>query len=132
MSSKGAARETENIRLHGIDCTEKGQAYGLRAKRTASELVFGKEVTLQTFGKSKYGRTSADALLPDGTNVNHTLVKNGWCWWYRKYAPGDTVLEGLERESREGRKGLWADPIPISPWEYRTSPCVMIERGTAC
>ena len=25
-----------------------------------------------------------------------TLVKQGWCWWYRKYAPGDTVLEGLE------------------------------------
>ena len=34
--------------------------------------------------------------LPDGTNVNHTLVKDGWCWWYRKYALGDTVLEGLE------------------------------------
>jgi endonuclease YncB( thermonuclease family) len=22
----------------------------------------------------------------DGTNVNHTLVKEGWRWWYRKYA----------------------------------------------
>lgn len=44
-------------------------------------------------------------LLPDGTNVNHTLVKEGWCWWYRKYAPGDTVLEGLEKEAREAKKG---------------------------
>ena len=35
-------------------------------------------------------------LLPDGTNVNHTLVKDGWCWWYRKYAPGDRMLGGLE------------------------------------
>jgi hypothetical protein len=35
-------------------------------------------------------------LLPDGTNVNHTLVKDdGWCWWYLKYAPEDMVLEGL-------------------------------------
>ena len=25
----------------------------------------------------------------------------GWCWWYRKYAPGDTVLEGLETEARD-------------------------------
>lgn len=48
-------------------------------------------------------------LLPDGTNVNRTLLKDGWCWWYRKYAPGDTVLEGLERKAREGRKGLLAD-----------------------
>jgi len=32
--------------------------------------------------------------------ANHSLVKHGWCWWYRKYAPGDTVLEGLEHEAR--------------------------------
>jgi endonuclease YncB( thermonuclease family) len=48
-------------------------------------------------------------FLRDGTNVNHELVKNGWCWWYRKYAPGNTVLEGLEKEAREGRRGLWVD-----------------------
>jgi micrococcal nuclease len=82
-------------------------------------LIFGKEVTLQTFGKDKYGRTIAYVLLPDGTNVNHTLVKEGWCWWYRKYAPGDTVLEGLEKEAREAKKGLWADPHPVPPWEWR-------------
>ena len=32
--------------MNGIDCTEKGQAYGKRAKQAASELVFGREVTL--------------------------------------------------------------------------------------
>ena len=58
----------ECIRLNGIDCPEKGQAYGKRAKQAASELVFGKEVTLNTFGKDKYGRTIADVILPDGTN----------------------------------------------------------------
>jgi len=36
-----------------------------------------------------------------------------WCWWYRKYAPENGVLEGLETEAREGRKGLWADPEPV-------------------
>ena len=59
-----------------------------------------------------------DVILPDSTNVNHTLVKEGWCWWYRKYAPGDTALEGLEAEAREARKGLWADPHPMPPWEW--------------
>jgi micrococcal nuclease len=48
-------------------------------------------------------------MLPDGMNLNQELVKQGWCWWYRKYASGDTVLEGLENEAREGRKGLWVD-----------------------
>ena len=35
------------------------------------------------------------------------------------YAPGDTVLEGLEKNTREARKGLWADPQPVPPWEWR-------------
>ena len=43
-------------------------------------------------------------MLPDGMNLNQELVKQGWCWWYRKYASGDTVLERLENEAREGRK----------------------------
>jgi endonuclease YncB( thermonuclease family) len=109
----------ERIRLNGIDCPEKGQAFGHKAKEAASALVFAKEVTLQTYGKDKYGRTIADVILPNGKNVNHSLVKDGWCWWYRKYAPGDTVLEGLEKEAREARKGLWADPQPVPPWEWR-------------
>ena len=54
-------------------------------------------------------------LLSDGMNLNQELVKKGWCWWYRKYAPGNTELERLEREAREGKKGLWVDPAPNPP-----------------
>ena len=78
-----------------------------------------KEVTVKTHGHDKYKRTIADVLLPDGTNVSHTLVKEGWCWWYRKYAPGDTVLEGLEKAAREAKKRLWVDPQPVPPWKWR-------------
>jgi micrococcal nuclease len=91
------------------------QAYGKRATHAASGLVYGKDVTLQTHGKNKYGRTLADVLLSDGTNVNHTLVKDGW-WWYRKYARGDMELE---TEAREAKRGLWADPKPVPLWEWR-------------
>ena len=110
----------ERIRLSGIDCPEKGQAYGHKAKEAASGLVFGKHVTLQTHGHDKYKRTLADVLLPDGTNVNHELVKDGWCWWYRKYAPGDVVLEELEIAARETKRGLWVDPSSAA-WEWRQS-----------
>ena len=109
----------ERIRLSGIDCPEKGQAFGKRAKQAASELVYGKEVTLQIHGKDKYKRILAELILSDGTSVNQQLVKDGWCWWYRKYAPGDTVLEVLEKEAREAKKGLWVDPKSIPPWEWR-------------
>jgi micrococcal nuclease len=55
-------------------------------------------------------------LLPDGMDINQELVKQGWCWRYRRYAPGDTVLEGLEKKTREARKGLWANPQPAPQW----------------
>ena len=109
----------ERIRLSGIDCPEKGQAYGQKSKQAASALVFGKEVTLQTHGKGRYRRTLADVLLLDGTHVNHELAKHGWCWWYRKYAAGNAELEKLESEAREAQRGLWADPHPVPPWEWR-------------
>ena len=56
---------------------------------------------------------------PWNAHVNHALVKDGWCWWYRKYAPEDTVLEGLEKDARETKRGLWVDSHPVPPWEWR-------------
>lgn len=109
----------ERIRLNGIDCPEKGQAFGKRAKQAASALVFGKNVRLQTHGKDRDGRTLADVFLHDGTNVNHTLVKDGWCWWNQKHAPEDETLKRLEQDAREAKKGLWKEPHPVPPWLYR-------------
>ena len=61
--------KAERIRLSGIDCSENGHVYWNKAKQAASELVLGTEVTLQTFTHNKYGRTIADGLLLDGTNI---------------------------------------------------------------
>ena len=80
--------------------------------------MFREYVTRQTSMKEPSGCTFAKILLPDGTTVNHTLVKEGWCWWYQKHAPDDMTLEGVEEEEAKGaRKGLWADPQPVPPWE---------------
>ena len=77
-------------------------------------------------GHDKYTRTLGDVILPDGMNLNQELVKQGWYWWYRKYAPANMVLEGLEAERREGQKGLWADPQPVPPWESSHSPLLLV------
>ena len=103
--------------MGGLPCMN-GKAFGLLAKQAASNLAFGKEVTVKTHGHDKYKSIIGEVILEDGMNVKHTLVNDGW-WWYRKYAPSDTVLEGLEKEAREAKKGLWADPQPVPPWEWR-------------
>jgi endonuclease YncB( thermonuclease family) len=52
-------------------------------------------------------------------NINQELVKQGWCWGWRRDAPEDTVLEGLKKEAREARKELWADSQPVPQWVLR-------------
>lgn len=106
------------VRLHGIDAPEFGQAYGKRAKRRAGELAFGREVRLEARGKDSYGRTLAEVLLPDGRSLNRELVSEGLAWWYRRYAD-DADLAARERAARAARRGLWADPAPVPPWEWR-------------
>ena len=55
------------------------------------------------------GGSERDGLLLDGTNVNHELVQDYWCWWHRKYATGGTVLGGLEKEAREKKRVVGRD-----------------------
>ncbi len=108
----------ERIRLHGIDCPEKRQAFGNRAKQFTSNLVFAKTVTVQAVDRDRYGRTGGVVLLPDGRSLNHELVRAGLAWMYRRYT-NDQSLSDLEEEARVARRGLWADPHPVPPWEWR-------------
>ena len=108
----------ERIRLHGIDCPEKRQAFGKRAKQLTSNLVFGKTVTVQVVDHDRYGRTVGVVLLPDGRSLNHELVRAGLAWMYRRYT-NDRSLSDLEEEARVARRGLWADPHAVPPWEWR-------------
>ena len=113
--------KAERVRLYGIACPKSSQPYNEQAKQATSDLVFSMDVTLQIYGKDKQGRILADVVRSDGTSVNQTLVQEGWCWWDRKLAQGDTQFEALEKEARDSQKGLWADPNPIPPWEWRKS-----------
>ena len=71
------SQQPERIRLNGIDCSEKGQAFGQKAKQFTSTLVHGKEVTIHVLSKDRHGRTVADVVLPDGTNVSRELLRAG-------------------------------------------------------
>lgn len=111
--------KAQRFRLYGIDCPVKGQPYNSSARETILMLSFALKVTLQTHGKDQQGRILAEVMLADKTNVNQKLVKEGLCWWDRQHAPEDTVLEALEAEARRTETGLWVDPAPVPPWEWR-------------
>ena len=106
------------VRLEGIDCPEKNQAFGQKAKQYASDLCFGKQVKLQKTGEDRYGRTLGYIILPDGRNLNKEMLKAGYAWHYKKYNQSKELAD-LEEEATKAKRGLWADPNPMAPWDFR-------------
>ena len=106
------------VRLDGIDTPERAQPFGRKAGQALAKKVFGKVIQVDDLGKDRYGRTLGIVRLGK-RNINLELVQEGWAWWYRKYAPKNKELAKAEAEARKAKRGLWADPKPIPPWEWR-------------
>lgn len=105
------------VRLNQIDAPEKAQAFGSAAKQALSGYVFGKTVGLKTNGTDKYGRTIAEVFVGD-KNINKAMVADGYAWAYREYMT-DNDYGDLETSARSDTKGLWSEPNPIYPSDFR-------------
>mgnify|MGYP006352914035 CR=1 FL=1 len=69
----------------------------------------------------RYGRIVA-LVTCKGRLVNRDLVRAGLAWHYPKYCrsqPLCSELAVLEQGARTARLGLWADPEPVAPWEWK-------------
>lgn len=109
----------EVVRLAHIDAPEKAQPFGKRAKQFVSEHCFGKMVSIIPQKKpDRYGRIIAEIILPDGSNLNKELVKNGLAWHFKKYS-NSKEYASLEVEAKARKIGLWSDPYAMPPWEWR-------------
>ena len=106
------------IRLYGVDCPEKKQDYGTKAKEFTADFCFGKTVRVDEKGTDRYGRVIGEVFV-DGVSLNRALVENGFAWWYVQYAKKDADLGVLEEKARKAKKGLWAGSSPVEPWEFR-------------
>jgi endonuclease YncB( thermonuclease family) len=111
------------IRLHQIDAPEKKQDFGQRSKQSLSDLIYGKEVRIEVADIDKYGRTVGKIWLGP-MDINLEQVKRGMAWVYEKYATEPTYF-AAERAARMSRIGLWNQPNPQPPWEYRHPSRVM-------
>jgi endonuclease YncB( thermonuclease family) len=117
------------IRLAAIDCPENDQPIGHYAKERLRWLLERRSVFLEIHREQQdcYGRTLATAFVDFGTsviNVNEEMVKCGLAWVYRyfyNHLPEHRriILDNIERWAQRTGVGLWKDPQPIPPWEWR-------------
>jgi endonuclease YncB( thermonuclease family) len=105
------------IRLYGIDCPEKHQAYGHGAHEFTSVFAFGKEVEVRPVDRDRYGRLVAWVYVGHRC-LNEELLQAGFAWHFKRYSR-DRHLAEIEMQARAARIGLWRDPHPVPPWEFR-------------
>lgn len=106
------------VRFNGIDCPEKSQDFGSVAKQYTSDAVYNKTIKVKLYEQDKYGRWIGDVFTEQGELLNLKLVEAGLAWHYKQYSK-DPALAKAETEARTKKVGLWVQPDPTPPWEYR-------------
>lgn len=116
------------IRIVDIDAPEICQPWGPQARDALQERAGGRDVIVRPVGRDGYGRTLARVTLDD-LNLGPWLVQEGHAWSQRtRWDQGPLVKQ--ETQARALRRGLHAQPEPVSPKEFRRrhGPC---ERAAA-
>ena len=111
------------IRLQGIDAPERRQDFSDVSREHLANLVFGKQVRIDYEKVDRYGRLVGKVWV-DGNDECLEQLKAGLAWHYKEYEkeqpPADRQLyASTEQEARVQKRGLWKDPAPTPPWDFR-------------
>lgn len=118
--------------LAGIDAPKSKQPFAQASKQHLSQLVADKEVSVEWQHRDRYGRIVGKVTLaaPDCPGCAPTLdaalaqLEAGMAWWDRDYRRQQSLedqgrYEYAEFDARMKRLGLWQDPAPVPPAEWR-------------
>lgn len=111
-------RQQIRVRIVDIDAPESKQPWGNRSRQSLASICHRQHAEISVRGKDRYGRTLARVSCA-GTDAATHQVTNGMAWVFVRYAPPDSPLYAIEAQARDRRSGLWSDPTPVAPWEWR-------------
>jgi endonuclease YncB( thermonuclease family) len=129
-----ATNVQHRIRLAGIDAPEKGQPFAERSRQSLRRMVMGRNARIEWDEQDRYGRLVGKVwVTPAGINcrqepcprtldAGRAQLTVGLAWHYlgRHQREEDSLAyEFDEVEARARRVGLWSEPDPIAPWEWR-------------
>lgn len=113
------------IRLMGIDAPEKKQDFGNESKKTLSNYIYQKEVTVEYKKQDRYKRLVGKVLLGK-QDICLQMVKDGMAWHYKDYEKEQSktdrdLYREAEVKARDLKVGLWKSSKPTEPSKYRKS-----------
>jgi endonuclease YncB( thermonuclease family) len=131
-----AQKTQRRLRLGGIDAPERGQPYGTKSKENLSRLIAGQEVRVDWYKRDRWDRLIGTVWAvapnvrcrppscPKTLDAGLAQVTQGLAWHFKRYAHEQSREEREryafgEEEARAQKAGLWAEPYPVPPWEWR-------------
>lgn len=112
------------VRLSEIDAPEighgkakPGQAYGENARQALSKICGQESAIIKVQDQDRYQRLVGQVNC-NGIDANLTLVRDGMAWAYPQYVRRPEIVRAA-RDANNAKRGLWADPNPIPPWDWR-------------
>jgi endonuclease YncB( thermonuclease family) len=99
-----------------------------------ADLVAGKDVEVDWYKEDRWGRLIGTVWVaapecrqvtcPKTLDAGLALITSGLAWHFKRYAHEQSEEEReryafAEEEARARRAGLWRDPNPVAPWEWR-------------
>ncbi|MEE4273337.1 MAG: thermonuclease family protein [Thermoanaerobaculales bacterium] len=108
-------KATRTVEIHGVDAPELEQPWGKQTKSFMKKMVGGEKVEIEVVegdGDSVVARVSVN-----GVDMSEMLVSRGLAWVPEN--ANDSDLEELGAKAKAAPCGLWTDPDPQAPWDFR-------------
>jgi len=126
------AGKLRKVRLATIDAPEARQPYGRESRQHLSDMLMGKVVKVEWRKQDRYGRIIGKLILldppcatcPKTLDAGLAQFEAGLAWWDRETRREQSLVdqgyyEYAEFDAKARRIGLWQDPAPMPPWEWR-------------
>jgi endonuclease YncB( thermonuclease family) len=118
-----AARHSYRVRLLGIDAPERHQSFSAASKRQLSNTIFGRDIVVTSDKVDQYGRIVGSVVV-NGHDVALDQVRAGMAWVYVHYqgqlSPNErAAYTAAQRSAKEQHAGIWSEPSPVPPWQFR-------------
>jgi endonuclease YncB( thermonuclease family) len=81
-------------------------------------MIAGKTVKVNVKDTDRYGRFIGIVSTDKIKDVNLEMIKAGMAWHY-SYYDNTPSYKLAQQQAKKGNKGLWQDPNPINPYEWR-------------
>lgn|GEM_PF-710426 len=115
------------VRLAGIACPEPGQSFHDEAVQFISNLILGKDIFVDE-KTLDYDKRHVSSVKIDGKEVSLELIKVGLAWYYDKISK-NTELASAEQAARKQKLGIWSQPNPEAPWDYKRAMTGIVPIG---